>query len=314
MLFRSSAVELNKELSKLFKEEEMYRVDHYLGKELVENILILRFANPLFEHVWKKENIEKVEIIMAETEGIENRADYYESAGALRDVVQNHLLQVLSLVAMDPPLKFEADQIREQKVKVMKALVPDGIVLGQYEKSVVDGKERKGYLEEKGVKPDSKTETYVELTSFINNERWKDIQFVIKAGKGLKKRFAEVNIVFKDVVCRYFCNDQEREGKNMLKIRIQPNPGVGIRINMKMPGFQRDPVPVWISGAHAELFGSEGIEAYVRLFKELFLGELSVFPHWEEIEASWKFIDEVKKRAKSMPIVKYPVGSEGPVR
>ncbi len=308
-----SAEELNKAVSSFFKEEEIYRVDHYLGKELVENITVFRFANALFEDIWNNQYIESVQIILSESTGIEERAEYYDQSGAIRDMVQNHILQILSLLAMEAPKNFEANAIRDEKVRVLKSLEKvkaADLVTGQYTPGSIDAKSVKGYLEEANVAKDSKTETFVALKAFINNERWEGVPFFIKTGKRLGKKYSEANIVLKDIICNLFCEDKPREGKNVISIRIHPQEGIAIRFNAKTPDSRKDVEPVFMEFSHKSVFGPNTPEAYETLLKEMISGNQTLFTRWDEIKESWIFVDDLLKKKKN--VIRYNAGSDGP--
>jgi glucose-6-phosphate 1-dehydrogenase len=313
-----SAENLNKEISKLFKEHEIYRVDHYLGKELVENILYFRFANSIFENIWNNKFIDNVQIILSESIGIENRGQYYDKAGAIKDMVQNHILQVLSLIAMEAPFSLNPNDIRDQKVNILKNLVkiknPNDIVIAQYGSGIIDGKKIKAYTQEKDIPKDSKIETFVALKTYINNKRWQGVPFYIKTGKRLDKTYSEVNLILKDVVCNLFCEERKIEGPNVISIRISPQEGIVIKFNAKIPGKKNELKQVSMEFCHACEFAGNTPEAYETVLNEVLKGDHTIFARYDEIKESWKFIDALEKLLinKRKNILKYKAGTPGP--
>jgi glucose-6-phosphate 1-dehydrogenase len=293
-----SATELNDCISKTFNEKEIYRIDHYLGKEMVQNILVFRFANSIFEQIWNHDFIEKVEIIISETAGIGRRAEYYENAGALRDMMQNHLLQLLALTAMNPPISMQADDIRDEVVKVLRKVKPLNIKVAQYE----------SYRQEIE-KPDSVTETYAALTLNIDEAKWQGVPFELKTGKKLAQRYAEINLLMKDVSCRLF--SRERKIKNLpntITLRIQPNEGIMVKFNAKIPGAGMDLQQVKMDFCHKCEFGPNTPEAYESLLFEILEGDQTLFTRWDSVEASWKIIDQIRQQKKQLSF--YQEGSE----
>jgi glucose-6-phosphate 1-dehydrogenase len=312
-----SARKLNRCVTSVFQEKEIYRIDHYLGKELVQNILVLRFANSLFEQIWNKKFIDHIQITIAEKVGVGERGRYYDHVGAVRDMVQNHLLQVLSLVAMEPPVSIQADAIRDKKVKVLRVLrksKPSDIVIGQYGRGKVDGKTVKAYREEAFVNANSDTETFAALKVCLDNKRWKGVPFYIRTGKRLKERLAEVNLVLKDVACKLFCSNETFFGPNIVSLRIQPQEGFAVRFNVKKPGPVLYPFPVSMEFSHKAEFGMNTPEAYKILLHEIMLGSQTLFTRWDGVEESWKFADRllkiVKNKTKNFP--NYRAGTFGP--
>jgi glucose-6-phosphate 1-dehydrogenase len=309
-----SAKALNKKLKELFHEEEIFRIDHYLGKETVQNLSVLRFSNRLFEAVWNSENIEQIQITAAENLGVETRGNYYDSYGALKDMVQNHILQVLSLVAMEPPSSFDAVEIKKQKVKLFSQIcfsekdIKESTVFGQYLK----GETGKDYREEEGIAPHSRTETYFAAKFTIDNARWKGMPFYIRTGKGLKRKASEIVIYFKEAEAGMFNTLSLK--KNILVIRLQPDEGVYLRFNAKQPGNEFEIGEVSMDFCHECLFGFNTPEAYEKLLYDAFKGDPSLFTRWDEVESTWKIIDPIArywKETKKEPSY-YKIGEWGP--
>ena len=319
----ASAQKLNRELARVFHENQIYRIDHYLGKETVQNLMAFRFANGIFEPLWNQKYIDHVQILVAENLGIGTRAEYYEQAGALRDIVQNHIMQILCLTAMEPPVAFDADAIRDEKVKVMRAiplLTPEQVakntVRGQYTAGVVNGEPVVGYKEEPGVAPDSTTETYVALKLFIENWRWADVPFYIRTGKRLPKRCTEVTIQFKRVPHQLY-KPSETRGlvPNRLTIRIQPYEGISLKFAAKVPGAAQHLSSVDMDFSYASAFGIQPPDAYERLIADCMLGDSMLFIRRDEVEVSWRIIDSIINAWKNMPAdteYPYPAGTWGP--
>ncbi|MBI2545735.1 glucose-6-phosphate dehydrogenase [Candidatus Woesearchaeota archaeon] len=307
-----SAQELNKTIRKVFDESQIYRIDHYLAKELVQSLLVLRFGNSIFEPLWNNKYIEHVQITVAESIGIEGRAGYYEKAGALKDIVQNHIMQLLSLVAMQAPKKLTADDIRDEKVKVLQKLsirniAQDG-VKGQYG----NGKEAVAYREEKNVPPDSKTDTYFALKVFVNNATWNSVPFYIRTGKRLKERATEIILVYKPSIIRLFPEVQDGEKLNRLTVRVQPDEGISLTFNTKVPGNKILIEPVTMDFCHECTFGPKSAEAYERLLYDIIQGDQTLFTRWDEVELSWKLVDRIAAAFKDKAPAMYPAGSWGP--
>ena len=319
----ASAQKLNRELARIFRENQIYRIDHYMGKETVQNLLAFRFANGIFEPLWNQKYIDHVQVVVAESLGIGTRAEYYEESGAIRDMVQNHIMQVLCLTAMEPPVAFDADAIRDEKVKVMRAIplftteqVAKNTVRGQYTAGVVEGEPVVGYKEEPGVAPNSTTETYVALKLFIENWRWADVPFYIRTGKRLPKRCTEVTIQFKRVPHQLY-KPSETKGlvPNRLTIRIQPNEGITLKFAAKVPGAARHLSSVDMDFSYASAFGIQPPEAYERLIADCMLGDSTLFIRRDEVEASWRIVDCIINAWKNMPadtLYPYPAGTWGP--
>ncbi len=319
----ATAQELNRRLGSVFHEDQIYRIDHYMGKETVQNILAFRFANGIFEPLWNQKYIDHVQILVAESIGIESRSEYYESEGAIRDMVQNHIMQVLCLTCMEPPVAFEANAIRDEKVKLLRAIplfTPDGVrkrvVRGQYTAGVIDGQPVVGYREEKGVNPKSTTETFVALKLFIENWRWADVPFYIRTGKRLPKRSTEVTVQFKRVPHQLY-KPEETKGlvPNRLTIRIQPDEGISLKFGAKVPGAAQHLASVDMNFSYNTAFGIQSPEAYERLLADCMIGDSTLFIRRDEIEASWRIIDSITNVWKEMPadtVYPYAAGTWGP--
>ncbi len=317
-----SARALNDDVNKVFHEDQIFRIDHYLGKETVQNILVFRFANGIFENVWNRNYIDHVEITAAEAIGIEGRGPFYETAGALRDVVQNHVMELLSFVAMEPPVSFEAEAVRAEKVKVWRSIQPihpADTVRGQYGPGTVDGKQVVGYRQEERVHPRSQTETYAAVRLEIENWRWAGVPFYLRAGKRLAKRVTEITIQFKQPPLSIF-KDAEGKGaegikSNVISMRIQPDEGITLRFGAKMPGPDMSISPVNMNFSYAEAFGASSANGYERLLLDAMLGDATLFAHRDGVEATWALItpileDWAKNPIKDLP--NYAAGTWGP--
>ena len=316
-----SATEINEGVCAIFEEHQIYRIDHYLGKETVQNLMVLRFSNSLFEPLWSRNHIDHVQITVAESLGLEGRAGYYDKSGALRDMVQNHILQLLCLIAMEPPHSMDADDIRTEKIKVLRALsrfnadrARTHTVRGQYTAGLVDKAPVAGYLEELGEDATSNTETFVALKTEIDNWRWAGVPFYLRTGKRMKSRTSEIAIQFKPVAHSIF--DAEPEQPNMLVIRLQPDEAVRLFLHIKEPGpggLRIKSLPLNLS--YAENFDVRYPDAYERLLMEVARGNLALFMRREEVEAAWKWVDDLIEawdEAGTKP-VEYAAGSDGPV-
>ncbi len=315
----ASARELNRDIRRYFRERQIYRIDHYLGKETVQNILALRFANGIFEPVWSQHYVDHVQITVAEDIGVGARGAFYEEAGALRDIVQNHLMQVLCLTAMEPPVAFDAESVREEKVKVLKAVrrVPENevasyAVRGQYTRGWVWGEEVPGYREEKNVAPDSTTETYVALKLFIDNWRWAGVPFYVRTGKRLPKRVTEIAVQFKPTPHAPFAGAGEIE-PNVLVVRVQPEEGISMKIGAKVPGTGFEIRSVNMDLLYGTAFLEEVPDAYQRLLLDLLLGDPTLFIRADEAEGAWEILDPVVRAwTESEKVSPYPAGTWGP--
>ncbi|MFH1408429.1 MAG: glucose-6-phosphate dehydrogenase [Nanoarchaeota archaeon] len=310
-----SAKHLNKKVCKVFKEDAIFRIDHYLGKELVQNIMVFRFANALFEQTWNSHFIDHVQITIAEQDGVEQRAGYYDQAGAARDMLQSHLLQLLMFIAMEPPKSYSAEDIRTEKIVILNALrgpKKGCIVIGQYEKGKIEGKETPGYRAEEGIPEDSATETFIALKAGINNKRWKEVPFYLRTGKRMAKKYANIDIIYRDDACTLFCGEKHTHQPNRISIRIQPDEGISVTFNIKPPGAELKLSPVTMDFCHTCLYALNTPEAYETLFQEIIKGDQTLFPRWDSVEASWRFIDQIEKLIKFSAPKTYPSGSLGP--
>ena len=314
-----TAIELNNVVEDVFPPDSVFRIDHYLGKETVQNILALRFANQMFEPLWNNNYIDHVQISMAEDIGIGGRAGYYDGIGAARDVIQNHLLQLLALTAMEQPLTFDAADLRTEKEKVLAAVsLPEDLSLhtatGQYETGWQGGEQVLGYLEEEGTDPNSKTETFAAMRLDIDNRRWQGVPFYLRAGKRLGRRVTEIAVVFKRAPQQLFGKTQTALlGENALVIRVQPNEGVTIRFGSKVPGPSMQVRDVTMDFGYGHAFTEDSPEAYERLILDVLLGEPPLFPRQKEVELSWKILDPIVSFwADSAVPEAYAPGSWGP--
>jgi glucose-6-phosphate 1-dehydrogenase len=317
-----SAMELNSKLHELIREEQIYRIDHYLGKETVQNLLVTRFANGIFEPLWNRNYIHRVEITSAESMGVEQRGGYYDSSGALRDMVQNHLLQMVGLTAMEPPSSLEPDSIRNEILKVLQSLqpireadVPRQVIRGQYTGSTIRGECISGYRNEKGVASDSRTETYVAIKFFINNWRWGGVPFYIRTGKRLPTKITEVVIYFRRSPHHLFQRDELQLSSNQLIIRIQPNEGMLLKFDVKEPGSGFKVKNVNMEFHYKDLAETRLPSAYERLLYDVMTGDSTLFLRDDEVETAWKFIDPIQKAWAGNQGIKvhgYPSGTWGP--
>lgn len=317
----ASARRLNREIRGVFPEEGIYRIDHYLGKEMIQNIMSIRFTNAIFEPVWSSRYIDNIQISILEDTGLEGRAEYYESSGALRDMVQNHIVQLMSLVMMERPKSLDPEDIRDQKVKVIKkigGITPEDIdrnlILGQYTKGAIDGKKLEGYRHESGVAEDSATETYTALKLSVANARWKGVPLYVRTGKRLKERLASIVIEFKAFSSIYGLEAYKGLEPNLLVIKIYPEEGISLQFNMKKPGSFDKIVPFSMSYCKSCEFRKFTPEAYERLIHDVFEGDSTLFARWDEIEGSWMLIDRILdcKVRKRENLHFYSAGSSGP--
>lgn len=318
----NSARILNQVLHESFSEEQIYRIDHYLGKETVQNFLVMRFSNGVFEPLWNRNYISHVEITSAESLGLEGRGSYYEGAGALRDMLQNHLLQMVGFVAMEPPSSMDANSIRNETLKVLQSLKPISkenvakqVVRGQYVHSKVRNEVLPGYREEEGVDPSSRTETYVAVKFFIDNWRWGGVPFYIRSGKRLPTRVTEVVIHFKPTPHVLFNTNESCQNCNQLIVRIQPDEGIMLKFGMKQPGSGFKVKPVNMDFHYSDLSNQHLPSAYERLLLDAMNGDSTLFARADAVEAAWKFvapIQEVWASEASGPMHGYPCGTWGP--
>jgi glucose-6-phosphate 1-dehydrogenase len=314
-----SARQLNDSVNAVLSEDQIFRIDHYLGKETVQNILVFRFGNGIFEPIWNRNYIDHVEITAAESIGIEGRGPFYEQAGALRDVLQNHVMEVLSFVAMEPPDSFEAEAVRTEKLKVWRSIEPipvEDTVRGQYGPATIDGAEVKGYRQEDRVNPESQTETYAAAKLQIENWRWAGVPFYIQAGKRLAKRVTEVTIVFKQPPLHLFKGNSSSSHiePNVISMRIQPDEGIALCFGAKVPGPTTNVAQVNMNFSYAAAFGKSSANGYERLLLDAMLGDATLFAHRDGVEATWALFTPIleawAKQHEEFP--NYPAGSWGP--
>jgi len=319
-----SAHELNLDVSRVLDESQVYRIDHYLGKETVQNILALRFGNTIFEPIWDRRYVQSVQVTVAEEVGMAGgRGAYYDTAGTIRDMVQNHMVQLLSLVAMEPPVDLSADAVRNEKVKVLQALphwrpedVDRNVVRAQYTAGSIQGTDVPGYLEEKGVSPESTTDSFVAIRLELNNWRWAGVPFFLRTGKRLPKRATEIAIQFRRPPTELFEPESDgQSGANQLVLRIQPNEGASLTFEAKIPGSRRRLQEVRMDFRYGTAFALPPPEAYERLLLDVMLGDQSLFTRTDEVLSAWRFINDVLdawKRPDAPPPVNYVAGSWGP--
>jgi glucose-6-phosphate 1-dehydrogenase len=317
-----SARELNAIVSNVFDEESVYRIDHYLGKETVQNIIMFRFGNSMFEPIWNRNYIDYIEITAAETLGVESRAAFYEETGALRDMVANHLLQLLTLTAMEPPVAFDADSVREQKVQVLRAIRPMSVeevakrtIRGQYGPGKIGGTDVVGYRQEPGVNPESITETYVAVEFHVDNWRWAGVPFYVRAGKRLAGPVTEIAVHFKRTPQALFARSQEDVHHNVITMRIQPNEGISLNFGAKTPGSHMRASRVNMDFSYRDAFGTATPVAYETLLLDAMRGDATLFTRRDEVEAEWRIITPIIEAWATLPSPQFPnyaAGSEGP--
>jgi len=319
-----SAEALNRELTRYAHESQVFRIDHYLGKETVQNILMFRFSNSIFERLWNRESVDHVQITVSEKLGVGERGGYYEEAGALRDMVQNHMLQVLSLIAMEPPVSLEAEAVRDEKVKLLKSIRPltadavaKQVVRGQYFAGIVGTEPRPGYRQETKVKTDSNVETFVAIKLLIDNWRWSGVPFYLRTGKNLPMSASEVRIQFRptpNVLFAATCGNHL--DANALTLRLQPNEGISLRFNGKVPGLSLGVRPVRMHFSYDAEFGAYTPEAYERLLLEAVLGDATLFIRRDEVETAWEIVDCIRAGWQNKPLTNrefYAAGTWGPI-
>lgn len=315
-----TARKLNREVLSVFEESQVYRIDHYLGKETVQNLLVFRFGNGIFEPLWNRNYIDHVQITAEESLGVERRAAFYENAGALRDMIQSHVLQLTSLTAMEAPANFDANSVRNEKIKVLQSIRPyttetiwKSVVRGQYGPGTVDGRSVPGYRQEPGVKPDSSTETYVALKLYVDNWRWSGVPFYLRTGKRLERPTTEVAIQFKRAPHMVFHG--ENSEANSLVMNIQPDEGISLSFGAKSPGGQMHISPVKMDFEYRQAFGTATRDAYATLINDCIRGDATLFDRADSVEAAWELVDPIMnawQTASAPPFPNYPAGSQGP--
>ncbi|WP_374721258.1 glucose-6-phosphate dehydrogenase [Peribacillus tepidiphilus] len=317
-----SAQKLNDRIRTAFAEDEIYRIDHYLGKEMVQNIEVIRFANAIFEPLWNNRYISNIQVTSSETLGVEERGRYYETSGALRDMVQNHMLQMVALLAMEPPIRLTTEEIRSEKVRVLRSLramskeeVNEYFVRGQYGAGEVNGEDVVGYRNELNVDPESNTETFVAGKLMIDNFRWAGVPFYIRTGKRMAAKSTKIVVQFKDIPMNLYYNPAEPLQPNLLIIHIQPEEGITLHLNAKKSGKSSTIIPVRLNFANKSVDRMNTPEAYEKLLYDSMRGDATNFTHWDEVALSWKFVDvisDVWENTKEKSFPNYPAGSMGP--
>src|ERR1044072_2271198 len=318
-----SARALNAKIAEVFAETQVYRIDHYLGRDTVQIILVFRFGNTMFDPIWNRNYVDYVEITAAETAGVGSRAGYYEESGALRDMVANHLLQLLTLTAMEPPVAFDADSVREEKVQVLRSImrlqpheVGERTVRAQYGPGEINGEPVKGYCEEEGVAKDSQTETYVAIEFRISNWRWSGVPFYVRTGKSLRRNLTEIAVHLKRTPQALFARKPDEEiDPNSIVLRIQPNEGISVTFGAKRPGFEMKTTTVDMDFCYQQGFGVEPPAAYETLLLDVMQGDATLFTRGDEVEHQWRLITPIEEAWASErvpPLTEYAAGSDGP--
>ncbi len=312
-----SAQELHEQLTQLFNEEQIYRVDHYLGKELIENVLVFRFANAMFEHIWCNSCIDHVQVTLAEEFGAGGRADYYDTAGHVRDVVQSHILQALALTAMERPASLDPEDIRDAKHIVLNQLQPvtsENVVLGQYGSGKVKGEQVNGYRQEEDVPADSNTETFAAFKTYVDTDRWQNVPFYVRTGKRLDGNYVEINVVLNDISSQLFEEHPQLANHDVIRIRLKPDEGIHIQFHTKQPETRKRLELTSMDFCYPCTFGTDTPEAYESVFHELLKGDHTIFVRWDEIQASWRFTDTLLQTAvqHDYTFPNYTAGKGGP--
>jgi glucose-6-phosphate 1-dehydrogenase len=317
----NSARKLNQIITEVFEEKNIYRIDHYLGKEMLQNIMVIRFTNAFFEPIWNSQYIDNIQISSSEQLGVGTRGEYYDQSGALRDMIQNHMMQLLTLTAMEPPIRLDNQSIRDEKIRVLRSLeelsqktVFENIVRGQYSAGRIDGKPVKGYREEEGVNPASTTETFVAMKMAVENYRWVGVPFYIRTGKRMPVKSTEIVVEFKRPPEVLYFKEYKNLQPNLLVIGIQPKEGAFLRFNAKKPGTIKEIIPVEMDYCQNCQVEQNSPEAYERLIYDVMRGESTLFTRWDEVEYSWKIVDNIERawRRKAEEILLYPAGERGP--
>lgn len=317
-----SASKLNYDINQVFDEQEIYRIDHYLGKEMVQNIQVIRFSNPIFESIWNNRYISNIQITSSETLGVGDRASYYDQTGALMDMVQNHMLQMVSLVAMEPPSRLETVDIRDEKVKVLKSLRPftketieNNVVAGQYAEGVMDQTSVVSYHDEENIMDTSNTETFVAAKLMIDNFRWAGVPFYIRTGKRMEVKSTEIVIQFKDAPMNLYPSDNEHTIPNLLVIHVQPDEGLTLKLNAKKMSTSADTIPISMEYSNNRSGELGGAEAYERLIGDAIKGDSTNFTRWDEVALSWEFVDRITQLwdEKQHKVEPYSAGTMGPL-
>ena len=318
----ASARALQNAIEAVFPESAIYRIDHYLGKEPVQDIIALRFANTIFEPIWNRNYVQHVQITSAEALGVEERGGYYDQAGALRDMIQNHVINLLALVAMEAPISSAADDIRDEKYKVLSAIAPCGhadvwsvSARGQYGPGAINGREVPGYRQERDVAPDSNTETFAAIKLYVESWRWAGVPFYLRSGKRLPRKVAEIAITFKPIPHRFYGESTDAIAPNVLVIKIEPDEGVSLRFEAKVPGPQEHVRSVYMDFNYGTGFGVQSPPAYERLIGDAMLGDQTLFTRWDAVERAWEIVTpvlEVWQNTKDFSFPNYAAGSQGP--